>query len=287
MIKINYDNYKSAVRQIKDRLAISDFDICFLSLPLSFDGDIDEEILGTDKELIVQKRILEKDSDNSIYIKLFKKGIYAIAIDGPSGSGKSTISKLLSEILDIEYLDTGAMYRAMALEVLNRGIDPEDRNSIENIVQDTNISYNKGRIFLNGLDVSDKIRTNQISMASSIVSKYPFVREKLVDIQRKIAKDKSIILDGRDIGSHVLKDADYKFYITASPETRAKRRYKQLNDESIVYEELLEEIKLRDKNDMEREISPLKKAEDAYEIITDDLSINQVVTTILNKIRGI
>ncbi|MDY6065031.1 MAG: (d)CMP kinase [Finegoldia sp.] len=287
MIEIDFKDYESALKEIKVKISGEDFDICLISLPMSFKGDLNEKILQTDKEVIIQKRMLEKDSDDKIYLNLIKESIYSIAIDGPSGSGKSTVSKLLSQILGIEYLDTGAMYRAIAFEVLNRGIDLKDQKNIRDLVDKAQISYESGKIFINCLDVSDKIRTNEISMASSVVSQYPFVRERLVDIQRKIAKDKSIILDGRDIGTHVLKDADYKFYITASPEIRADRRYKELNDDTISYDKVLEDIRLRDKNDMEREISPLRKAKDAYEIVTDDLTVDQVIESIIKKIRGI
>ena len=212
--------------------------------------------------------------------------MYAVAIDGPAGSGKSTIAKLLAKELDISYVDTGAMYRAIALKAKEENLDTEEKlkKELENI----KIDFQDNNIFLDEKDISDKIRTEEISKLSSKISKYPFVREKLVLIQQDIAKKKPVVMEGRDIGTVVLKDADYKFYLTASIDSRAMRRYKQNLEKGIdiSLEDIKAEIIQRDYNDKNREHSPLKQASDAILIDNSDLSLKDNVDKMLSVIRG-
>jgi cytidylate kinase len=192
--------------------------------------------------------------------KLMKK--FSIALDGPSGSGKSTIAKFLSKKLNILYLDTGAMYRATALKTLSLGIDTFDEKGVSTFIDDIDldIKYVDGtqRTFLDGEDVSEKIREPHVSMAASNVSSLKCVRLKMVDMQRKIASSMSCVLDGRDIGSYVLPNAEYKFYITASVDVRATRRYKELIEKGheVDFEKLKAEIEQRDYNDRNRDFAP-------------------------------
>ena len=215
-----------------------------------------------------------------------------IALDGPSGSGKSTIAKKLSAKLDILYLDTGAMYRATALKALQLGIDPLDETAVSEFLTDLNleIKYANGsqQTYLDGENVSEKIREPHVSMAASNISSLKCVRLKMVEMQRKIAATTSCVLDGRDIGSYVLPNADYKFFITASVEVRAQRRYKELTEKgfTVDFESLKKEIEERDYNDSHRDFSPLVKAQDAVEINTSDLSIEQVISTVMSYIKG-
>ncbi|MDL2310926.1 (d)CMP kinase [Peptostreptococcaceae bacterium OttesenSCG-928-C18] len=214
--------------------------------------------------------------------------MYKIALDGPSASGKSTIAKILSGILGIKYLDTGAMYRAITYYLISNNINLESKKGVKNKLNDIEISYFEEDIKVNGQVVTDKLRTDIINKNVSKVSSYSSVREKLVNIQRNIAKKNSIILDGRDIGTVVLPNAEYKFFLVASAEERAKRRLNDANSKSeYSYEEILEDIKKRDYLDSTREISPLKKADDAIEIDSTNMSINEVVEFILKYIRGI
>lgn len=214
-----------------------------------------------------------------------------IALDGPSGSGKSTVAKRLAKEYDILYLDTGAMYRACALKVLQAGVNVEDEAKICDLMRtiNLNIEYENGtqKTILDGEDVSEKIREPHVSMAASTVSKFPCVRKKMVEKQREIAEKMSCVLDGRDIGTYVLPNAEYKFFLTASPEVRAKRRYDELTAKgfSVNFEELKEEIILRDKQDSSREFAPLKQAEDAILIDSSDMTIEEVVATIKRKLQ--
>lgn len=218
--------------------------------------------------------------------------VIKIALDGPSGSGKSTIAKKLSSILDVLYLDTGAMYRATALKAIKLGIDTFDDKGVESFINDIDlqIKYVDGaqRTFLDGEDVSEKIREPQVSMAASNISSLKCVRIKMVEMQREIAKKQSCILDGRDIGSFVLPDADFKFYITASVDVRAERRYKELKlkGHDVNFAELTKEIEQRDYNDSHREFSPLVQAKDAILIDTSYMTIEQVLNKILSIING-
>ena len=172
---------------------------------------------------------------------------YVIAIDGPGGAGKSTIARLVAAKLGITYVDTGAMYRAAAVFLNRRGIDKDDDKSIEKAVSDMNITFSNERVLLNGEDVSKKIRENDVSKMASEYSANPAVRDKLTALQRQMGKTVSLVMDGRDIGSNVFKDAKYKFYLTASPEIRAERRYKELKErgEQIKLSKILEDIKTR------------------------------------------
>ena len=214
-----------------------------------------------------------------------------IALDGPSGSGKSTVAKRISQELDILYLDTGAMYRAVALEVLKRRVDTFDESGISEFIDniDLEIKYMDGtqHTFLDGEDVSEKIREPQVSMAASNVSSLKCVRLKMVDMQRKIAANSSCVLDGRDIGSFVLPNADYKFFVTASVDVRADRRYKELSlkGHKVDFDELKAEIEQRDYNDRNRDFAPLVKAEDAVLIDTSFMTVSQVVGKILSYIK--
>lgn len=215
-----------------------------------------------------------------------------IALDGPSGSGKSTVAKKLSQKLNILYLDTGAMYRATALKALSLNIDTFDEDGVKTFIEDIDleIKYIDGtqHTYLDGVDVSEKIREPHVSMAASNISSLKCVRLKMVDMQRKIAEKMSCVLDGRDIGSFVLPNADFKFYITASVDVRADRRFKELmlKGHKVDFNELKKEIEQRDYNDKTREFSPLVKAIDAIEIDTSYMNVEQVLSKILSYIEG-
>ena len=206
-------------------------------------------------------------------------------LKGPSGCGKSTVCKLISDILNIEYLDTGSMYRSLAYFCLKENVNLGNEVEVMQVLNSLDITFESSKIKVNGEFLSNKIRTNDVSMAASKVSTYYSVREKLVEIQRQIASDKAIILDGRDAGTNILKNADYKFYLDASPEVRAKRRFDEQKDDSS-YEKILKDIKLRDEQDKNRKYAPLRQAEDAVLINSDDLSIDEVVEKIIEIIRG-
>ena len=207
-----------------------------------------------------------------------------IAIDGPGAAGKSTIAKCLAKKLNYVHLDTGAMYRSTAYKALQNHISLEDEEAVCKMLENTKIQLaTDGSIFLDGEDVSDKIRTNEISLAASLVSKLAKVRRMLVERQQEMAKEKGFIMDGRDIGTVVVKDAEVKIYMTATPMARAKRRYDQNIAKNIPtgsIEEIAREIAERDLQDMTRENSPLKKADDAVEIDTSDMSIEEVTERI-------
>ncbi|MGN0703100.1 MAG: (d)CMP kinase [Lentihominibacter sp.] len=215
------------------------------------------------------------------------KEIFRVAIDGPSGAGKSTIARLIASELGIDYIDTGAMYRAVGYKMKLQGISAEQTQKLQTMLDNTDIDFVNGDIILDGEVVNDKIRTSEISQMASACSALPEVRAKLVDIQRKMGERKSVIMDGRDIGTNVLKDAEYKFFLTASAEERAGRRYRELIDkgEKITCEEVLRDIIQRDHNDMTRELNPLTKADDAVEIDSTGLSIEQVTARILTEIK--
>ena len=211
-----------------------------------------------------------------------------IAIDGPSGAGKSTISDILANKLSYVHLDTGAMYRTLAYVTLKKGIKLDEEEKIVSLIDnDFNLDMrNDGSIYCNGEDVTNKIRTNEISMAASDISKLNGVRKGLVKAQKEIAKSGGYIVDGRDICEVVLPDAKVKIYLTANPEDRAKRRLLQNKEKGIDsdYKTILEDIKKRDYQDMHREFSPLKKANDAIEIDSSNLSIDEVVNKILKLV---
>ena len=206
-----------------------------------------------------------------------------IAIDGPGGAGKSTIAKLVGDKLGLEYIDTGAMYRAVGLKLNRKGIKPDDLISISNVLEETTIDFVNGKIILDGDDVSDIIRTQEISKFASIYSQIPEVRSKLVDIQRRIAAGKSVIMDGRDIGTNVLTDAELKVFLTADSMVRARRRYEELRSKGVNanLDDIHEEIKDRDYQDMNRKLNPLVQAEDAIRLDTSDMTIDEVVNAIV------
>ncbi len=211
-----------------------------------------------------------------------------IAIDGPSGAGKSSIAKLLAKKLNYVHLDTGSMYRCVAYKAIQNKINLDDEELICQMIDKTKISFDSvGNVYLDDEDVKNKIRTNDISLAASNVSKLPRVREKLVKLQQDMAKNISVIMDGRDIGTVVLKDAPVKIFLTATSLERAKRRYKQNLENGIIsdIDQLQKEIDQRDYQDTHRKASPLKKAEDAIEIDSSTMTIDEVVEAILNIIK--
>ena len=214
-----------------------------------------------------------------------------IAIDGPAVAGKSSIAKLVAERLSFIYIDTGAMYRTMALYFMNRGINTKDQMLVESRCEeiDIRIHYENGeqQIFLNGENVSVEIREEQVGNEASVVASYGKVREKLVALQRSMAASSDVIMDGRDIGTVVLPDADVKIYLTASSAVRAERRYKELTEKGAVCDlkKIEEDIKIRDYQDMNREISPLKQAEDAVLVDSSDMTIDQVIEEIISIVE--
>ena len=213
--------------------------------------------------------------------------IVKIAIDGPGGAGKSTIAKLVAKELDIDYIDTGAMYRAIGYKVSQTNTDLEDEKALKIMLDSTDIDFSEGNIYLDEINVNTEIRTPEMSLMASKVATIGDVRTKLVALQRNMGKTKSIIMDGRDIGSNVLVDAEFKFFMTASPEERADRRYKELiaKGEDVTLDEVLEDIKQRDYNDTHRKLNPLKAAEDAIMLDTTGMSIEEVANNILSEVR--
>ena len=200
-----------------------------------------------------------------------------IAIDGPAGAGKSSIAKATAAEIGYIYVDTGALYRSVALFALENGLDSDGLvKSLDKINVSLEFADGSQHVILNGADVSDKIRTAEVSMNASKVSAIPEVREFLFGLQKKIAAENNIIMDGRDIGTVVLPDADLKIFLTASAEERASRRFKEMTDSGITYEQVLEDIKQRDYNDMHRDIAPLKQAEDAVLLDTTGMTIEEV-----------
>lgn len=205
-----------------------------------------------------------------------------IAIDGPAGAGKSTIAKAVAAKLGIIYLDTGAMYRAVAYAALKKGIDVKDPEGVAQLLEnlEMDIRYENGvqNVYVNGENATPYLRTPEMSKAASDISALPVVRYKMVELQREFAAKYDVVLDGRDIGTFVLPDANCKFYMTASPEERAKRRFEELTakDETCDYNAVLQDIVKRDYNDSHREVAPLKQADDAYYLDTTELSIAEV-----------
>lgn len=216
--------------------------------------------------------------------------ILNIAIDGPSGSGKTTIAKALAERLNIAYLDTGAMYRGVAYYFLKRDIAVENEALVKENLKDIKMEVKNDagiqKIIVNDEDITPYIRTQEISMGASTVSKIPDVRLKLVEIQRKIARENSCVLDGRDIGSYVLPEAEFKFYLTADVDVRAKRRYMELKDrKSTTIAKVKEEMIARDEQDSKRAFAPLVIPKGAYVIDTTNLKIEEVLDLVLKKMK--
>jgi cytidylate kinase len=213
-----------------------------------------------------------------------------IAIDGPAGAGKSTIAKLIAKKLGILYLDTGAMYRAVGLKALNFGVDIADAEAVEKMLLDTkvDVKIENGiqKVYLDGNDVSEKIREHQVSKAASDISAVPCVRYKMVELQREIAAKADTVLDGRDIGTFVLPNAEIKIFLTASVNERAQRRYAELKAKGVdcVLEDIKADIEKRDYNDTHRALAPLKKADDAVEIDTTGVNVEGVTALILKLI---
>ena len=220
--------------------------------------------------------------------------MYSIAIDGPAGAGKSTIARAIAQRIGFIYVDTGAMYRAIALYFLRRGIDGDDREAVAAECPDIRVALeydDSGRqqVILNGENVSDSIRTPEVSKMASKTSAIPEVRASLLQLQRDLAESANVLMDGRDIGTHVLPDATLKIFLTASADVRAKRRYDELVEagSSCNYEQIREDIILRDKQDMEREIAPLKKAEDAVLVDSSDMTVEEVIETVIREFEAV
>lgn len=218
--------------------------------------------------------------------------MFKVAIDGPSGAGKSTIAKRAAQTLGFVYIDTGAMYRTVALACLNEKVNIKENPEkaigvVNNISIDIDYINGEQRIFLNDEDVSHKIRTPEVSMGASDVSAIGAVREKLVSLQRELAGTKNVIMDGRDIGTHVLPDADVKIFLTASAEVRAERRFKELIEKGtkVSYEDVLSDIIKRDRQDETREVSPLRRAEDAVLADTSELTLDESIELVLDLIN--
>ena len=214
-----------------------------------------------------------------------------IAIDGPAGAGKSTISKAVSKELGFIYVDTGALYRAVGYYVVQNGVNTKDEKTVgaclEKISVELKFVNSAQRVFLNGEDVSDFIRTPEISMAASDVSALPCVRKFLFETQQKIARENNVVMDGRDIGTVVLPNADVKIFLTASPEERARRRYDELvlKGQEVNYDDVLKDVITRDYNDSHRDIAPLKQADDAVLIDTTGNTLEKSIEVLLNAIK--
>ena len=216
---------------------------------------------------------------------------YNVAIDGPAGAGKSTIAKLVAKEKGYIYVDTGAMYRGLAIHFLDKGIQPQETEKVIEACKDAEvtIAYEEAvqHVYLNGKDISSRLRNEEVGNMASVTSAIPEVRKKLLELQQNLAKTQNVIMDGRDIGTCVLPHADVKVYLTASVETRAKRRYQELQEkgEDCNLEEIAHDIEERDRRDMTREIAPLKQAEDAVLVDSSDMTIDEVVKTIVDLCR--
>ncbi len=214
-----------------------------------------------------------------------------IAIDGPAGAGKSTIAKTAAKQLGFIYVDTGALYRAVGYYVLNKNIDPKNEQDVSSILNEIEVTLKfvdgEQRVFLNSEDVSLKIRTPEMSMYASAVSAHPSVRTFLFETQRKLARENDVIMDGRDIGTVVLPNADVKIFLTASPEERAKRRYDELilKGQTVEFDDVLKDVITRDYNDSHRAVAPLKQADDAIFLDTTGNTFEQSVNLIISTIK--
>ena len=216
---------------------------------------------------------------------------YNVAVDGPAGAGKSTIAKFVAKEKGYIYVDTGAMYRGLAIHFLKKGINPDNKKAVADACRDAQVTigYENGaqQIYLNGENVTAMLRTEEVGNMASKTSAIPEVRQKLLELQRSLAEEKDVIMDGRDIGTNILPEADVKIYLTASVETRAKRRFDELKAKGIEcsLEEIARDIKERDERDMTREIAPLRRAEDAVLIDSSEMTITQVVEAICSYCR--
>lgn len=217
----------------------------------------------------------------------------SIAIDGPAAAGKSTVAKVVAKKLSYVYIDTGAMYRTITYAALEQKVDIENEEQLMEVVKNVKIEFQQGEntqlVFLNGQDVSEVIRTPEVTNRVSIVAKHRLVREEMVRRQQELAEKGGVVMDGRDIGTHVLPDAEVKIFMLASVEERAERRHLENMNKGLDsnLEQLKEEIAQRDKLDSEREVSPLKKADDALELDTTSLSIEEVVQKIMGIVSGV
>lgn len=213
----------------------------------------------------------------------------AVAIDGPAGAGKSTIAKLVGKKFDLMYINTGAMYRAVALSAKRNNIKTTEIDSLMNMIDKMEMHFENDDLILNGVNVQEEITMPEISAIVSNYATIPEVRAKLVELQRNMSEKYDVIMDGRDIGTVVLKDSKFKFFLTASAEERANRRYKELTERGLEvnYDEILSEIIRRDTIDSTREVDPLRKADDAIEIDSSNYNINEVTEIICNYIENI
>lgn len=221
------------------------------------------------------------------------KQFYSVAIDGPSGAGKSTLARRAAARLNFRYVDTGAIYRAVGYHMALMGVGPRDKDGITRLIDDVNIRIEYPddgiqHMILNGRDITGEIRTPEMSLYASGVSALPCVREYLLDMQRALARTHSVIMDGRDIGTVVLPDADVKIFLTASPEKRAERRYAELCEkgEKATLAKVLDEMRLRDRQDTTRDIAPLRCAPDAVRLDTSDMTLDESEEAILRIVRG-
>ena len=213
--------------------------------------------------------------------------MYSIAIDGPAGAGKSTIAKLVAKEKGYIYVDTGAMYRGLAIHFLDKGIEPGETDKVIEACKDAEvtIAYEDGvqHVYLNGNDISSRLRNEEVGNMASVTSAIPEVRKKLLELQQNLAKTQDVIMDGRDIGTCVLPGADVKIYLTASAQERARRRYKEQTERGLICDikEIERDIIARDEQDMNREVAPLRQAEDAVLVDSSDMNIDQVVDEII------
>lgn len=259
---------------------------------------LEPDIDGVDVERCIRVMVTARSgvSVRNVYLngaRALRKDLtatYAVALDGPSGAGKSTVAKIVAERLKITYLDTGALYRALGLKCLKENITTTNAQAVEDCIKDCDVTikYMDGaqRVLLDGADVSSDIRTPAVSMAASNVSAIPYVREKLLGLQRGIASESSVILDGRDIGTVVLPNAEFKYFLTASADVRARRRFDELTakGQSVVYEDIYKDVVARDRNDSTRKIAPLKQAYDAVLIDSDNMTAEQVAQYIIDSV---
>ena len=211
-----------------------------------------------------------------------------VAIDGPGGTGKSTIAKAIADRFGLEYIDTGAMYRSMGLKALRTGISPADEDAVAEMLKDTTLDFRDNHMYLDDEDVSGLIRTNEISMAASDISKLPCVRAKADELSKYLAATRDVVMEGRDITTVVIPDAEVKIFMTAAAEIRAERRYKQLLDagKEADYDQILDEIQKRDYQDSHRSLNPLRQAEDAEFLDTSDLSQEEVIEAVSSIITA-